>query len=294
VVSLYRLHIRPYGGAGNVEKSVAFCLENSVIGMGWCVPNETTIQSDDFAWFEAAAKEQYGADGSWSSVRRLAQAETGDLVWFRDLKGHYYLAEITGPWRYRYDDPVRIAADVVNYRPAKISPVGLADAVPGNIVSCFSPARTLQRITKPGMLAFSCGLLGLPQPDDRLMDLYDFMTPLEIEDLVLVYLQANGWLVLLSTRTSHTAYYECVLVHGITGERAIVQVKSGNTHLNASGYSGTERVFLFAASGTYGEEHPDNVTIITRAELEKFMGRYPHLLSGSVTKWREIGSPRPS
>lgn len=45
--TLWRLHVRHKGGDGNVAASVAFCLERSMIGMGWPVPNESITQSDD-------------------------------------------------------------------------------------------------------------------------------------------------------------------------------------------------------------------------------------------------------
>lgn len=47
VRTLWRLHVRHKGGDGNVAASVAFCLERSMIGMGWPVPNESITQSDD-------------------------------------------------------------------------------------------------------------------------------------------------------------------------------------------------------------------------------------------------------
>jgi hypothetical protein len=289
---LYRLHVRPSGGEGDVSKAVAFCLENSVIGMGWPVPEDEVVRSSDLAWYEAAARTQYGEAGL-SSVRRFAaEAKVGDLVWFRDLKGRYYLAELTDEWGYQYDDPAAIAADIVNYRPAKVTPVGLADAVPGGIVSCFGPGHTFQRISIQGMLGFSCRLLGLPQAEDGPMDLYGFMTPREIEDLVLVYLQANGWYVLSATRSRTTPHYECVLVSAAIGERAIVQVKSGNVHLPASDFRQTERAFLFAASGSYGEDLPGTVTVITREALAEFMESRPDLLPRSVAVWKALVGAR--
>ena len=87
------------------------------------------------------------------------------------------------------------------------------------------------------------------------------------------------------TRTPTTAHYEFVLVNRESGERAIVQVKSGHTEIDASQYAGQEMAFLFAASGNYGTELPPNVIIITREDLNGFMQNMPKLLPRAVSTW---------
>ena len=47
--TLWRLHIRPYGGHGDIAASVALCLDRSIIGMGWAVPKETVERSADLS-----------------------------------------------------------------------------------------------------------------------------------------------------------------------------------------------------------------------------------------------------
>lgn len=290
--TLWRLHIRPYGGDADHALALSHCLERSVVGMGWSLPNEPVTESDDFGWYEEAAVRQYPGN-SWFSVRTFAEAAMGDLVWFRNLEGRYYLAELTGRWRYCYREPWGIAADIVNYRPARIVEVGLADAVPGKVISCFRPARTFQAIRSPGMLAFSARCLGLSEAGDTLIDLYEFMSDADIENLVFVYLQVIGWYVLPGTRMVNTAHYEFVLVHRDNGERAIVQVKSGGTSIDASTYNGEERAFLFAASGHYGALVPPNVTVIHRSDLNAFMRERPELLPRAVQTWMAVaGLPR--
>ena len=36
-MSVFRLHIRPKGGLGNVRDSFAYCLREGVLGLGWQV-----------------------------------------------------------------------------------------------------------------------------------------------------------------------------------------------------------------------------------------------------------------
>jgi hypothetical protein len=254
--------------------------------MGWSVPEESVTRSLDFKWFKEAAPRQYQNNLSWHSVRTFAeQAAIGDLVWFRNTEGRYYLAEVVGPWEYAYEDDAAICADIVNFRKARIIDVGPADAVPGKIIACFRAARTFQRIRPPGMLAFSAQLAGLPTSADTVFDLYEFMTDQDIEDVVFIYLQAIGWYVLPGTRTATTAHYEFVLVNRENGERAVVQVKSGGAWIDASLYSGQEKAFLFAVSGNYGSNIPPNAVIITRQQLNEFMRKMGHLLPRAVSTW---------
>ena len=164
--------------------------------------------------------------------------------------------------------------------------VGLADAIPGKIVSCFRPARTFQSILSTGMLAFSAKQLDITLDGmSASPDVYEFMSDGDIEDLVFIYLQFIGWYVVPGTRRPTTSHYEFVLINRTTGKRAIVQVKSGNTSLNAASYAGNDRTFLFAACESYGSDIPENVTILSRGELSEFMRGRPELLPSAVRTW---------
>ena len=83
------------------------------------------------------------------------------------------------------------------------------------------------------------------------------MTDADIENVVFVYLQVLGWYVIPGTRTATTAHYKFVLVNWETDNRAVVQVKSGGTWIDASRYAGQETAFLVDAWGGYGSEKPD-------------------------------------
>jgi hypothetical protein len=255
--------------------------------MGWSVPDEPITESTDLEWYKEAASRHY-TDYSWHSVWTFAEAAVGDLVWFRNTEGRFYLCELLAPWRYSYKDEASIDADIINFRKVRIIEVGLADAVPGKIIACFRPARTFQPIRSPGMLAFSAQLAGLQQNDGTALDLYELMTDRDLENLVFVYLQVKGWYVLPGTHAIDTAHYEFVLVNRETGERAITQVKSGGTPIDASRYSGQERAFLFAASENYGINIPPNAVLIKRRELNGFMRQMPHLLPRAVSTWIDM------
>lgn len=289
--NLWRLHVRPYGGnIANIgwAAPLTLCLNRGIIGMGWAVPKEGAVRSSDLDWYKSAVQRQYD-DNSWQSVVNFAEyLQLHDLVWFRNLEGRYYLAEIIGPWQYAYDDQALIEADMVNYREARIVEVGLADAVPGKIIAGFRPSKTFQPVRSLGMLAFSEKVAGVPVTDNVPFDVFEFMSDADIENLVFVYLQYLGWYALPGTRTATTAHYEFVLVNRESGERAVVQVKSGHTEIEATRYEGMERAFLFAVSGRYGPHSAPNISIISKDDLVGFMRDMPHLLPRAVATWNEV------
>lgn len=286
---VWRLHVRPKGGDADADKSVAYCMANGIVGMGWGLPPELGHKSDDFDWYAAAATQHHTS--AWNSVRLFArEARVGDLVWFRDTKGVYYIAELLTDWMYRASGTQAVAADIFNVRQARIIEVGIADAVPGKILSNFVQGTTFRRIRSPGMLAFSEDIAGLPLSRPIGGDAFEFMSAEDLEDVVFTYLQVAGWYVVPASRRTDTAHYEFVLVNRLGGERALVQVKSGKTCISASAYKGPLKTFLYAACGKYGSDIPCNVSLITRAELDAFMEAHPQLLTHSAKRWLAMAS----
>jgi hypothetical protein len=282
--TLWRLHIRP-GGRHDGAFSTDFCLANHIVGMGWPIPKGPR-RSKDFEWYKEAAAEDYPPpDYSWHSVWTFVEtASVGDLVWFRHPDGRYFVAELKGEWEYRWDGD-HVPADICNFRPARIVEAGLADSVPGKVVSCFIRGKTFQPIRALGMLAFAGEIVGKPAEETLSGDLFDYLGASDLEDLVAVYLQTQGWYILPCTRTPNTPRYEFVLVHNKTGQRGIVQVKSGNTAILATSYGGDLPTFLFAACGEYGDHLPKNVSVIARSDLVAFMSGKQQFLPDAAKRW---------
>lgn len=287
MTQLWRLQLSPKGGDADRWLTADLCIEKGLVGMGWPVTDGENRCTKDFEWYRKAADEVYGP-GEWSSVWHFAQSmKQGDLVWFRHPEGRYYAAEIIGPWEYRYEGNY-IPADMINIRPARIVEVGLADRVPGKIISCFRPPRTLQKISGGNMLIFTKHLLGMPVETVGSDDVLDYLTDQDLENVAAIYLQTKGWLLIPGTRRLDTPHYEFVLVNSQTGDRGIVQVKSGRVSLNAIDYEGSVKTFLFAASGNYGDVIPDNVDAIAPNMLRAFIVENKRLLPAAVVRWMEI------
>jgi hypothetical protein len=135
------------------------------------------------------------------------------------------------------------------------------------------------------MLEYSETVVGREAKSLRGADLISFLSPTDIENVIAVYLQFTGWIVIPGTRRADTPHYEYVLVHSKRGEKAIVQVKSGSTPIRATDFEDETKAFLFAACGDYGEAIPQNVELIAREELENFIRTQPKLLPAAIHTW---------
>lgn len=289
-MSTFRIHIRPSGGLGDPQVSFGYCLENEVLGVGW----PTYLDKGASTWeeYETQASEHHD---DLSRVRYLRDhVRKDDLIWTRCAAGEYYLAKVVSEWEY-LTNAEALDADIVNVVRCEIFKVPGIDAVPGKVVACFRPTRTIQRIADERMDAYSKQLWNqqsgeeyFPSSQTSEGDVFPFLGSEETEDLIFVYLQTLGWIVIPNSRKADTMSYEFYLIHRESRERAIVQIKTGYTGLNADDWVGrNERVFLFQANGLYsGGEHP-SIECISPTEIQAFMVRNRELLPASTSYWMD-------
>jgi hypothetical protein len=290
-MNVFRLHIRPKGGLADHERSVDYCLRAGVLGAGWPIetPSESLVTWD---LYERLATKEYGPKGL-SSVKLLYErVRPGNLIWSRDTKGKYYLAQVTSPWEY-LDTKEGRDADIVNVVHCRICPVLQVDDVPGKIVACFRPQKTFQPIKDPNAVFYSQVLWNqvagssdyAPSPNHR-HNIFSYLDAETTEDVVFIYLQSQRWIVIPNSRKADTMAYEVILIHRDTSERAVAQVKTGNTHLSTAGWeSFNERIFLFQANGLYTGTPSPNVTTLEPSTIEKFMCSHIKLMPNSAKRW---------
>jgi len=107
----------------------------------------------------------------------------------------------------------------------------------------------------------------------------------ETEDLLFLYLQSKGWYVLPNSRKADTMSFEYLAVNPLTCERALAQVKTGNSQLNLDDYAKIpSKVFLFQANEIYSGEAATNVVCVSRQELIEFMDASSAWLPKSFTR----------
>ena len=295
-MEVFRLHIRPGGGSDDPALSFAHCRTQNVLGLGWAVglPPETRPTWEEYeALAKVALRDKNGEEADLGRVRFLhTRVHAGDLIWTRDTRGKYYLAKVESPWEY-HETPASSAADIVNFVRCRILAVPEPDDVPGKVVACFRAQRTIQSIVDPTSVVYSQLLwnrlscsrdyVGV---QDGAQSIYSYLDSETTEDVIFINLQLQDWIVIPNSRKADTMGFEYVLINRKTRERAVAQVKTGNSALNREDWKDfDQRVFLFQANGLYlGAETP-GVTCISPREIESFMRAERDMMPRVVCRW---------
>jgi hypothetical protein len=283
------------------DQAKRYCREAGVVGVGWGRPN---VELDEGASLEEVLGE-IDKNPNWkagvATVRRLARdAEDGDLVWTRDRLGAYWLCRITGPWRF---DVSKEATewDLNNVRPCEWIDTSMRDyEVPGGVVRSFVGAgSSFRRVGGEE----ACEMSRLIYRDESGSDsapvrmspeevIHGLLDPTDVEDLVLLFLQASGWLLLPSTRMHDTPLYEAAFLHRDGGRLAVVSVKSGSSAYvpvaELAAANQTAEIYVFSTHGRYTEPPGEfGVREIELRQLVDFMGAHPELMPPRVGRWLE-------
>jgi hypothetical protein len=226
----------------------------------------------------------------------VKKAEVDDLIWTRDARHQYYLGRITGDWFYDISEQAS-AADMVNVRPCQWYKVGTAENVPGKLINCFIPGRTIQRVMDETVEQFSLikfnELSGQPlypvEPREN-ADIFSLLSSEDCEDALLLYLQfRENYMLIPSSRTVSTMAYEYELVHRETKERAIAQVKNGYIDLNIDEYLGvSEKVYLFTTKGCYVGDASVKVICIDPSDMLAFMLENRVVMPRRIQTWMKF------
>lgn len=285
---LFRLHIRPQGGDSDMKTTFDYCINNEILGVGWRVDRE--LNTDDISTYLDVAE---GLGYSTQVVKYIhAYVKPNDLVWTRSEIGQYYLAKVTSRWRYEtINQPEGQDIDIGNIFDVKVICVP-QDDVPGKVVACFRPSRTIQEIADFKTLEYSKFLWNkLNNCEDYLVDSKNYSDPFmffddqETEDLLFIYLQTRGWLVIPNSRKADTMSFEFYLVHSLTGEKALTQVKTGNTEFNLDEdvyAKSSEKIFLFQSNEFYKGSNYNHIECVSRESMLSFIRDYNHLLPGAM------------
>lgn len=285
-MQVWRLNINPDSDEDvNPRK---FCFENNVLGFGW--PVDTNSGQVDWKDYEEKAESKYGS--SWrkaiNGLKRKMQE--GDLCWTRDYNGTYYLGKVEGPWRYE-DSPPHKRADIVNVRDCRWVKVGASDKVPGRIVDSY-PGMTLQKVNGDTVREYSGIVYRQYSGEEKERvgsgDLFDLLNSEDLEDIVGLYLQEQGYRLIPSTSKKSNPKYEYILKHRETGRRAYVQVKRGREALAAEEYDfGDGTTFLFTPNGAQKGSAP-NVEFIQPETIRTFIRENTAVLPDRVQAWVKV------
>jgi hypothetical protein len=281
---LLRIHIRPYGGSATPEETFEYCKKNGLLGVGWRINSNTNITDWD-EYFSAASK-IYENLNVCKYIKKWVSKD--DLVWTRDTKGEYYLAKVVSGWEYFVDqEAIDKDIDIANIFRVELKWVPI-DRVPGKVIACFRAQRTIQEIADEKAVEYSkflwnsiTGTNTYAVDTKKFSDIFMLLDDEETEDLVFLYLQSLGWYVVPNSRKADSMSFEYMLICPKTREKALAQIKTGNVSLNKEEYKDYKyKIFLFQSNDLYHGADCDNVTIITRKELNDFIKNNLDLLPG--------------
>ena len=285
---LFRIHIRPQGGSADMPKTFDYCLRHELLGVGWRTESQNNTKNWDEFYKEASS-----IHDNLDICKYINKwVSEGDLVWTRDLDGHYYLARVKSGWEYwTCEEADNNDIDIANIFRCEIRRVDI-DEVPGNVVACFRPARTIQEIADSKAREYSKHLWNKISGNDTYevdnslySDIFMMLDDEETEDLLFLYLQSKGWYVLPNSRKADTMSFEFLVVNPISNERALTQVKTGNTQLNIDDYANIpSKVFLFQSNEIFCGQSSPNVVCVSRQELIDFMDSSTAWLPKSFTR----------
>ncbi|OQA56216.1 MAG: hypothetical protein BWY41_01546 [Candidatus Atribacteria bacterium ADurb.Bin276] len=277
VMSVYRLHIRPNAGRASVKTVFNYCLKHGVIGVGWRITDSIT----EISWeeYSSQAKKQFPNIDTVNYLKN--RIKPGDLIWTRDEVGDYYLAKVKSGWKYfntteANENDIDIA-NVVEVDFIKIP----TNEVPGKVIACFRPTRTLQAINSDFVSGYSKYIWNEKSDKDKfeniqfkLNNIFDFIDSEELEDLVFIYLQFNNYIVVPNSRKVDTMSYEYFAIDKKTKSNYLVQIKSGNTPLDLKNYQKTdENYILFQSNNIYLNISLENekTKVIRKELIEEFI-----------------------
>lgn len=288
-MNVWRNHLKAASNKGVDQRQL--CLDKGIVGVGWQVQFENTPVSWEEYYHKA--KEDHGDSSWWTAINGIKnKMQQDDLIWTRDWFGKYYLGRVKSDWHYETSHKCS-TADIVNVRDCEWYYIGAEEAVPGKVVNCFTPARTLQKIDDNTVAAFSKTLYNQNTRSSYYKvagpgkDIFSMLSTDDCEDALAMYLQIKyGYLIVPSSSKKSSMSYEYVLKHSKTGKSAAVQVKSGHTPIDVNSYSDDSMdIFLFAVSGDYKGTPESNVYPIDSGEIRKFLYDYSYLLPDNMKVW---------
>ena len=262
---------------------IRFCFQRQVIGVGW---DEITTRGDENSIREQA-KQAYGSGylAGFKAVNAMRKMEVGDLIWtYVKERKTYYLCRVKNTWANRVYFPEQSGLDIGNYVSVDWTPIGNQQTIPGAVLRSFAYNSSAQGISDIENISKAYWnryaghtLYGAEHLKES--DIWNVLLPESVEEIVLLYLQFEKHLAILSgTLKQDAPVYECVMKDA-DGNHYYPQVKSGHFQLNASDYLSTVQkdpnahVYLFAASQDYGGGAAvhERIHCLTKEEIETFM-----------------------
>ena len=294
-MNLYRIHLKT--DATSRQNLVDFCLneKNPQFAIGWSYLHEKQPGIKSAEDLSRAHFQQNGTNKR--PLQTFAGLQVDDLIWTRDLNGIYYLGRVKATPYAKCISELDIGALV----PVELLKIGTS--LPGNITSRFTRSGlspTVERIKDSSAIAYSQDLYNSKTGKEYYKDysgysydLFEMLPPLDLEELVIDYLQIKYDYYLSKNSVAKldtTIKVECELFPRKAGALppAVLQVKGGNKSVSPYDFvdyvSDGKRVFLFFSNQQYGDQL-DGITCITKNELVDFIKKNLSILPPAIQRW---------
>jgi len=130
-----------------------YCLRHGILGVGWRTDSQTITKNWDEYYNEASS-----IHDNLDICKYINKwVSEGDLVWTRDLDGHYCLARVKSGWEYwTCEEAIKNDIDVANVFRCEIRRVDI-DEVPGKVVACHPEQFRKSQIQRQESILRICG-----------------------------------------------------------------------------------------------------------------------------------------
>lgn len=299
-MTIWRLHVRP-GGITSNSNPTDFCISNKLIAIGW--PFKEKIS--DFQDAIKIAKKEWPDDiRAFTAAFKafMVKIAKGDLVWFRNLEGKYFLACVTSDFR-QINSSEAFNAHCTNARSAEIKEIGTQ--VAGGLKNQFIQGSTIRRIKNKNLIDYTKLVAAKSFPDKfhndfpknrNIESIFSLLDSFDMEDLVGLYLEVEeSFCVIPSSRgnLNNTPFYEFELWRPSDRSSAYLQVKNGDRNvLDLSAYRNfKEELYVFSTAGYLNEDavggYP-NIHLIEKEKIITFLQKYNDSLPKNISCWLEL------
>jgi hypothetical protein len=281
-MQIYRLNLKT--NAENREDLIQECLHRQkFVAIGWSYLYNDAVTRDQYNIHIPGGMQEYlqavRAENSGKLPRAVStfhKVEKDDIIWTRDLNGEYFLCRVLSKPEPYCDKSLDIGCII------KVDVVSVGTNAPGKVIRCFSIPGTMQRICNDSIEEYSKVLYNrlsgqqFYSVSTQTYDFFEFISPMDLEELVLIYLQVEKGYYLSKNSiapNSTTVKIEAELFSRTNGKSAVVQVKSGRAWTEPKlfvNYTTKKEVFLFFQDENYGAL-PTGVTGIKKDDLISFV-----------------------
>lgn len=300
-MNVWRINCKPGNQMVNHKKSFDKWIEKGIIGIGWSKQEnflsgleEIDISADEIRKYIYKTLTKTKGYSTYTNIL-FEKMKKGDYIWTR-CNGIYKLGIVTNESclynLYPNENFIPDEYQIGFYRKVKFLEKNFVESeIPGKIVASFRVPSTLQKIHEnKNELSIFCEAKAKNTPVlYPISDWKNLLSAEDIEEIVALYLQIEKQLfIYTSTCKKDTSVIEFQLVDQ-KGNLHGVQVKSGDTNINANEYydlSKKMKIFLFASNDDISNiEKYENIEKIDSKEITLFIQKYLNILPEKIKFW---------